>query len=103
MKHPITMKVDTDSPFADFGLIYDLYDADGTYLGCLNSQETALEIVAAVNSREKLVEALKWAEKLDSEHKDNQPFPDLGLRAMYRQRWREARDAFKALSEGGAQ
>lgn len=45
---------------------------------------------AAARRVRELEEALSWAAKLDSEHKDNCPVPDLGLRAMYRQKWREA-------------
>ncbi len=90
MKHPITMKVDNESPFADFGLIYDLYDAEGAYLGSLNSEDTALKIVAAVNSREKLVGLLKDARTTM-------------LEINYTIGAEFAKEVDKALSEGGAQ
>lgn len=89
MKHPKPWKV---SPYALVKHLWFIEDANGgIVLDNIRDQPTALEIVAAVNLREKLVEALKKIDDYDSGNNDSAAF----------QACRNI--AFKALSEGGGE
>lgn len=89
MNHPKPWKAPSQSNNPLMGYIQD---ADGGFIATQLDPATALEIVAAVNSREKLVEALKDATSLyDDARADT---------AYSREKMRQFREV---LSEGGAQ
>lgn len=90
MNHPKPWKAPSQSNNPLMGYIQD---ADGGFIATQLDPATALEIVAAVNSREKLVEALKGIVEQcnDSEWSENETV--LAVKDS----------AQKALSEGGAQ
>ncbi len=90
VQHPLPYKAHNEAPTNYYG--WQVRDAKDCCVATGLTQATALEIVAAVNGREKLVEALKDATSLyDDARADT---------AYSREKMRQFREV---LSEGGAQ
>ncbi len=81
--------------------LWNVVDAKEKVVFAVTEESTALEIVASVNSRERLVEALRGLMDVSENPRDRRSY-DSPVTDSDRQ-WTEAyRKAVDALSEGGA-